>query len=183
MEDEEENPLEIFDGYQRHTYSDTYKDEIFLVWYRHGKPTAQVLETLIGVDPETGYRANRNTLKTWASTIFKERAKPYDDEVEKQIRERAVAEKVEMLQRHSDIGKKMQEYGFDYIREHKDDLRMSTALKLLIEGINIEKESAGISGALQKMLQVSDDKLLEEVVEIFKNADVDIEAMEDDNEP
>jgi len=89
-----------------------------------------------------------------------------------------VAEKVKMLDRHAKTGVKMQDMAIEYIEEHKDEIRIPTALKMLVDGVEMERASRGIPQALEKMLNKSDDDILRAVQELMNKGSVEIEQIE-----
>jgi len=160
--------------YSKHEYSSVYKDTVFLVWWRSNKPALIKLQAIIPPDPDTGRKPNIHTLSVWRTDYFIPKAATMDEEFYDQITAVAIQEKVEMLQRHSAMSVKMQRLAEDYIVEHEEDLTINSAIRLLIEGVRIERESKGIPDALQKMSDMSDDELLEEVKAILSESSGDL---------
>lgn len=153
-----------------HKFSDDYKNVVFMVWWKNSKPTISRLENIIPADPSTGIKPSKPTIQNWIRDYFIPKAAAMDQEFYEQVQEIAIQEKVEMLQRHSKVAMSMQDLAKDWILEHKDQLTMSSAIRLLIEGVRIERDSKGIPDALQKMAELSDDELLEEVKQILSES-------------
>lgn len=168
-----------------------YKDEVFTLWYSLGKPTPK--QFMRKVPPCEFAGNNRPTiyaLTQWI-TEFRERAIPLDEQVLVQVNERMVAEKVEMLNRHADVAIEMQDMGMNYLREHENDLKVSEAVKLLVAGIEIERESRGIATTVEKIGKMSDAELNKEIeklitrssVEFLPTNEEDLEDADNDSEP
>lgn len=154
-------------------YSDEYKYEVFVIWYNNGKPSAPKLAQMI---PDTweGRKPNQSALQVWIRNNFLEMAEKINSEIESEIEGRLVKEKVEMLSRHADLGNKMQNIGIDYIEQNKDQLTSSAAVRLLVEGVRIERDSRGLPQAIEKMLNETDEELLSEVMELIEGSPVEI---------
>ena len=155
--------------------SDTYKEDLFLIWYRKGRPSAKLFYNLCPENKD-GQKPAQNTLKRWISSEFKARAKILDDAVHKQLEVRLVNEKVEMLDRHAALGEKMQQMGADWLLNHKDELTASVAVRLLVEGWRIERESSGIPAAIEKIVSMTDEELLGEVEDLINASTVVVES-------
>jgi hypothetical protein len=62
----------------------------------------------------------------------------------------------------------------DKILEKQDELSSNALVRLLIEGIRIERESRGIPQALEKMVNKTDEELLDEIAQLTGGAEVEI---------
>lgn len=168
-------------------YSEPYKESVFWCWYRSGKPKAWKLHGLIEPTPER-LIPSEATLKKWIENDFVSRAEPLDITVSAVLKEKAVTEKIEMLTRHAEIGNKMQNMAIEYLDEHKDKLNQNTAVRLLIEGIRIERESRGLPTMITQINEVTDEKLMQKIQDLMENAgslefvDAKLEDVEDDQE-
>lgn len=157
-----------------------YKRSVFTTWYRAGKPQASALLKLIDPDPTNGFKYNQVALSTVITSEFRPMAESLDAAVQEELESRLIREKIEMLDRHSKTGVKMQDIALEFIDSNKDQITMNSALKLLIEGIRVERESRGIPQALEKMMLKSDDDLLADVQKILSSAEiVDVSPNED----
>jgi DNA-directed RNA polymerase beta' subunit len=115
------------------------------------------------------------TVHGWIkSERFQNQAESLDRSVADEIEARMVKEKVEMLKRHADVGFEIQNMAIDEIRKKKDDLSSNALVRLLIEGIRIERESRGVPQAIEKMVSKTDEELLEEVRKLTGGAEVEI---------
>jgi hypothetical protein len=95
-----------------------------------------------------------------------------------QINQRMVAEKVEMLNRHANVGTEIQDIALKYINEHRDDLNVSNAVRLLVEGVRIERESRGISTTIEKITNQSDEELQKQIEQLVTSHPVEFLPME-----
>jgi hypothetical protein len=161
------------------TYSMEYKWEVFSVWFRQGRPPANQLVSMIGYDEFTKNKISTATLQTWV-TEFRKQAEILDAQINNQLERRLVAEKVEMLNKHAKLGQDLQQMALDYLEEHREDLKVPNAVKLLIEGVRIERESRGIPQALEKMMDKSDEELLKEIQNIVSKSAGHILQVEND---
>ena len=172
----DEDALSISQG--RHTYTNDYKNIVFQVWYANGKPGGRRLRELIEPDEINNIKPTVPLLYQWTVGEFKPKAIFMDEQVAKELETRMVAEKVKMLDRHAKTGVKMQDMAIEYIEEHKDEIRIPTALKMLVDGVEMERASRGIPQALEKMLNKSDDDILRAVQELMNKGSVEIEQIE-----
>ena len=75
----------------------------------------------------------------------------------------------------------MQNLSLEYLEAHADDLTSAGAVRLLVEGIRIERESKGVPEALEKMSKMSDADLLEEVKKLATSSSVTLERWDADS--
>jgi len=154
-------------------FSPKYINEAFLIWYQNGKPSARMVHNLLPPD-EFGEHPSVDVVASWIKEDFDKRAEELDRQINAQIAARMVQVKVEMLERHAEIGQEMQETALRWIDEHKDDLSPSSVIRLLVEGVRIERESRGVPEALEDIAKKSDEQLLEEIQKLFKVSPVNI---------
>lgn len=150
-----------------------YKDELFTLWYSLGKPATKLFMRNIPPCEATGN--NKPTIFTVSKWVmeFRERAIPLDEQVMMQVNERMIAEKVEMLNRHADLAIEMQDMGIQYLREHETEMKSSEAVKLLVAGIEIERESRGIATTVEKIGRMSDAELNKEIEKLITKSNVE----------
>jgi len=65
-----------------------------------------------------------------------------------------------------------------FLNENQDVLSAPAAVRLLVEGIRIERESRGIPAALDKMQNMSDEQLLDEIKELMTSSSVSLEEID-----
>ncbi len=157
----------LTDGYSRSPhYSEEYEEKAFIIWYRANKPNALRLYNMLPPD-ETGRKISRERLRGWIQK-FRERAVLLDDAVKNELSDRMVKEKIEMLNRHAEIAVELQDRALDYLRKVEDnDLGASSAVRMLVEAIRIERISRGVPQVLEKMATMSDDDLLKEAEKLL----------------
>lgn len=156
-------------------YPPGYKDQIFTLWYSMGKPIARVLYSKVPVCEGYDTRPTLDTIQDWTWSVeFKERAAILDEQVMAQINQKMVAEKVEMLNRHAVIGSEMQDMAMAYLNEHKDDLGVSSSVRLLVAGVEIERNSRGIATTFDKFDKMSDSQLNDAIQRIIERAPVEL---------
>ena len=158
-----------------HVFSPEYKYKMFLLWYKEGRPGMEIFSKMVAPD-DVGSEPALSTLKSWQSH-WKTEAEILDSQIRTELEKRMVKEKVEMLSGHADLGKKMQEIGIDFINENEDDLTSATAVRLLVAGVEIERDSRGLPEALEKIMTQSDDKLLDRIKELTKDAPIEISPL------
>lgn len=164
----------------RAVFSENYKLSVFELWYRSGKPTAKVMYNLVEPDPVTGDIPTFTTLQTWMKVDFVPHADMLDQQVQMALEERLIQEKVAMFEKHAKIAVDLQEMAITYLDENQDNLKVPNAVRMLIEGVRIERESRGIPQALEKMMNRTDEELLKEVTEIVSKAPVTIEPLSEE---
>jgi len=155
-------------------YTDDYKYQVFLLWYNSGKPAARATWNMI---PESwgDHKPNSDTVAIWIrSDRFQDQAKALDESVVKEIEARMIKEKVEMLSRHAQIGFDIQNLAIEKIMDKDAELSSNALVRLLIEGIRIERESRGIPQAIEKMTTRTDEELLDEIQRLTGGAEVEI---------
>lgn len=161
------------------TFTEEYKKTVFYTWYNAGKCSNEILHEIIPF-PKTNYgrKPTKTTLQIWIRENFIDHAAKLDEGVEKTLDEAMIKTKVEMLQRHVELARNMQDIGLDFLANTEKDMTAASAVRLLVEGIRIERESIGIPGALEKMSDKTDEELLEELKKMLKGS----EAIDDGNE-
>lgn len=168
-----------------------FKDWVFVWWMEHNRPSVYVTykglprpNTLDYPDEfmDKHFKVPTATdLQPWMDE-FKARAGKLDMEARNAIDQTLVEAKVEMLKRHAEIGVNMQDMALDYLEAHRDDLGVGSSVKLLIEGLRIERESKGIPETLRKMSEMSDEKLMNEIKNLFADAPVELLQLPDEDE-
>ena len=122
-----------------------------------------------------------DTIRIWIKDIFRPRAEDLDKRLAQEIEGRLVQEKVELLYRHAEIGRKMQKKAMDCLDLiDPKDLSTNAAVRLLVEGTRIERESVGMPQAIEKMINASDEDLLNRVQELAKESQAEILIIDDD---
>ena len=161
----------------RSGFSKSYQDNLFIDWYKLGQPPIADYWLKIPLD-ENGRRPSIESLKAWGKE-WKEQAEQINLEIKDTFIEKTVAEKVEMLRRHSRDSQEIQNIALEYLRVNKDDLTPAAAVRLYQLGVDIERDSVGIPDALEKMSKLDDESLLSEISAIISDGKVDIEQIEE----
>ena len=155
-------------------YSDSYKNDLFLLWWKNQKPFSKRLWQMIPEDWD-GSKPAVTTVERWVREIFVSRAETLDNRLAQEMEGRLVKEKVEMLYRHAEVGRKIQKKALDCLDKiDPSDLSSNSAVRLLVEGVRIERDSVGLPQALEKMMSASDEDLLERVQKLTKESQAEI---------
>jgi len=165
-------------GIKKYEFDLHYKEELFLLWYRSGKPNVNKFYASMPNAPD-GNRPAQSTIGLWARTDWKLRAEDLDAQVSGEIEKRLIYEKIEMLTRHAKIGKEMQEMSKQWLTENYGEMTAASAVRLLDLGLRVERESKGIPAALESMIEKTDEELLEELKAEMKKSNVEFEMLEE----
>ena len=109
-------------GMHSHKYfTEAYKQDVFVLWYNNQKPYSNKLINLIPDSWANGEKPGKQSVRLWIDNIFKPQAEILDAQVARELEQRLVSEKVEMLSRHARIGQEIQDIAYKYLEEHKID--------------------------------------------------------------
>ena len=171
----------IIDKIERVNLNKDYKDQAFMTWYRAGQIGALRLFSILPLD-NNGRKPTKDALQIWIRE-FQDRAKDLDEAVKSELNDRMIQEKVEMLNRHSEIAVELQDRALNYLRTvNDDDLGSSAAVRMLVEAIRIERISRGVPQVLEKMANMSDDDLLREAEKLLTRSPItEIEPLDKTN--
>jgi len=151
------------------------KDSAFYLWYNSGKPKAMtLLDAIKATFTDIEKFPSAGTINNWVIE-FRTRADDLDRQMHEQLDAAIVGQKVEMLRRHARIGVKMQDVALAYLDDHAEEISPGGAIRLLVEGVRIERESSGIPEALEKMTKLSDEQLLEQIKQLATSSSVTLE--------
>lgn len=140
------------------SYSMDYVEKCFLIWYKLGRPVITEFIKHVPSDID-GSTVSYNSLVKWPIRYaWNERADVLDAEVSRQIEIQAINEKVEMLRRQADLGKKLQDAGQEYFENNPIESDR-TALGAIRTGVEIERNARGIPDALLKIAELKDEEL------------------------
>ena len=155
-------------------YPSGYKDDLFRIWFKHGKPSAQKLWEMIPDEWEVE-KPTLQTVTIWIREIYRPRSELLDERLNQELEERLVKEKVEMLYRHAKVGRLMQNKALEHLNGvDPADLSTSSSVRLLVEGLRIERDSVGIPQAVEKLLNETDEDLLNRVQNILGDSPAEI---------
>lgn len=150
-------------------FTEEYKRNIFSIWYSKGKPEPIRLYNAIPDVIDGTQKPSKATLFAWIRNDFKQMALILDEQVTKEMEARLIQDKIAMLTRHADLGQRMQDMGFGYLEDNRGELNAHAAVRLVVEGWKIERESRGMPALLQEIMDASDEELLEEVKRLTAN--------------
>jgi len=156
-------------------FNETYKLEVRNIWFRSGKKSAGSILGMISPDPEARRKPSLETMKKWIAEEFRPFADDLDQQVNDELAARMIREKVEMLDRHAETGKEMQNIALTWLRNHEDDINAIAAARILISGIDIERASKGIPKALEKMMQMKDEDIVKRIQDIISRSPTFVE--------
>ena len=148
-----------------------YTDEVFAIWYDAGKPVSTQLHQVIPEYEILKERPTPTTLREWMKAPeWIERAEQLDAETKRNLDEHHVLSKVEMFERHAEVGREMQRISLTWLKANEKDLSPGTAVRMLVDGIEIEQGAAGIPDALKKMMNMKDEDLKAEIAQLLADA-------------
>jgi hypothetical protein len=154
-------------------FSPGYVGQIFALWYDSGKASIQRIYRSIPED-NLGNKPTLATVRDWTKhEKWIERADWLDEESDARWAEKQIESRVEMLDRHAKIGKEMQEMSLEWLRENKEDLSPGTAVRMLVDGVEMERGIAGIPDALRKMQEMQDEDLTEEIAKLISDSKIE----------
>lgn len=164
-------------------FSQQFIEKVFYIWYNHGRPSAKMLVPLIPINlDEWGRTPNWSTVESWLEDFFVPRANELDAAIKEKLDGLIIAEKVEMLKRHAEVGVQMQDMAIQYLNENREEISAPAAVRMLVEGIRIERESRGIPAALDKMQHMTDEQLVQEVKNILTSTNTTLEELDANSE-
>jgi hypothetical protein len=140
-------------------FDSRYIEKTFLIWYKAGRLPYNRIINLLPPD-DLGRRPAANKFGDWRARFgWEERADILDAEVARRIESIAINEKVEMLNRHAEAAKLMVQKAIDFIKDH-DITKMDTAVRMLVQGVEIEQASRGIPTALLKIAELDNEGIM-----------------------
>jgi len=157
------------------SYDEEYIEQIFYIWYESGRATGAALQKVLPAAPN-GAKPNRNIVADWMRSYgWIERADVLDVQRSNLLDKRAIARRADMLERQAKIGKALLDKGYNYIQEH-EPTSVAEAVKLVVEGKTMERESLGYSEILQKYGQMQNTELDSELRKLLGAGDEEIEG-------
>lgn len=152
-------------------YTDDYYQQVFNIWYKNGKPTGFILHKLVIEAFPTEVAPSIHTLDTWIDTMYLSKAYELDMQVSTAIDQNLIAAKIEALQRHAIIGKKMQELGLKALENVTDNalvkFKIRDIVDLLVKGTEIERNSLVIPKYFEKIEEMDDEALVDEITKMI----------------
>jgi hypothetical protein len=160
----------------KNEFSGEYIESAFLIWYQNGREGPNDLVLNLTSFEHLG-TPSPNTIRKWIRKFrWEERAELLDKKVMDALDRGAITSKLEMLNRHADLGRLAQEKatlllfgdgatpGTINIRNARD------AIRLLVEGVRMEQESMGVEKLLDTVSKMSDDQVKNKLTKLFTKA-------------
>lgn len=143
-------------------YSLDYQNACFAIWYKAGKP--QNYSHILKILPkdEQGRSPSKALLNDYWLPDWRQRADVLDAESNNILDRNLIQARVEMLENQAKIGVTLQKLGLDYFSEHNMD-DPAVALRAIVQGVEMERNSRGLSVALQRISNMSDSQLQSEI--------------------
>jgi len=159
---------------KQHHYGDSSRSEIFQIWWKGGKPSPTALQKMIP-DNKIDKLPSIDLLRKWIKNEFEPKAASLDRQMMNEIEGRMIQEKVEMLQRHGEIGREMQSKARAALEQLDfEELPANALVRLIVEGVRIERDSVGLPEALEKLLDADDDELVDMIETITEESQAEI---------
>ena len=159
-----------------HDFSDDYRERLFLLWYKMGKPEITAFVKNAPPDEQNENKVPKiQTLHTWSrERDWIARADALDAQVSREVENLAIQEKVEMFKRHAQVGKELMDKGIAYLNdaEHGGIDSANAALRAIFDGAELEKQSRGVPQALLRLADMSDTQLANIIETLIGGRDV-----------
>ena len=163
-------------------FDEAYKTDVFNLWWKNRKPKATALRKMIPIEWGEDIPSIQ-TIRLWINDSekgFKIRAASLDRQMREASEAHMIREKIEMLQRHGEVGRKMQLKALDALETMNFSTFSENALvRFIVEGVRIERESVGLPQALEKLLSEDDENLLNRLEKIIGDSQSEILVLED----
>jgi len=154
------------------TFSEDYKDQVFSHWFENGRiVNFSLMEKL----PEyvDGRKPSEDTIRNWVGQLhWDERANALSGQISRALDNTIIGRRVEMYKKHAEIGQDMVEMGMNFLKENgiKSD---QSALRAVVEGVEIQRQSLGLAEALQKIYTMDDNQLTKELQKLLGKPPMD----------
>ena len=156
-------------------FTTDYINAVYYIWYSMGRPTTAALMPYLNED-QFGQIPKKATVTKWRrEQEWDRKADSSDEIVFRQVEKRYIQEKAQMLSKHAEIGRKMQEKGLKFLVEH-DITSAHAALRALEIGISIEKESVNLEKLLETVAGMDDAKLMSKVNQLLGDTRMNVQS-------
>lgn len=170
-------------------YTIDYKRRVFDIWYSLNRPTLSGLESYLldnRIADEYGRMPSSAVIARWKDEDdWILRADVLDAEVDQTLDKKLVEERIEMMDRQAKIGIELQEMGLEKIRSEGFD-NSASALRAILSGAELERESKGLKTALVNVLSKTDEEISDELRKLLERVSgkeiVDAELLEEGEE-
>lgn len=151
-------------------YSPRYKEIVFSVWYNNERPNISKLIGLIPAD-ESDRKPTANLIAKWIEDgEWSIRADILDEQASTGLDKELIATRIEVFKKHAEIGQTLQEYGLKYFEEHELK-NEAIALKAILDGARLERESMGLGMALTKIFSMGDNDIQKEIQKLLNKSE------------
>lgn len=139
-------------------FTPTYIEKAFATWELHNHPTIGVLIDLLEED-ENGRKPEPVTIGSWKIKYgWDNRSSTILAETQKQTDRQLVQVRMDMMKRHAELAKDVEDEAWQYLKETGFDSSAS-AVSALFKAIDEEKKSTGMGIALAQVFTMSDEDL------------------------
>ena len=176
MDNAEKKPVMLATVQGKQFYNDEYKNTVFYIWYITGKPRRGKLRQLIEPNADGDLPTDR-ALTYWINE-FQERSTELDKLVDENAKDVVIQEKTAMLEKHVALAIEMQDIAMEYLRLKKSSLNPHSAVRLLVDGIRVERESRGLPSLITEISKSDDEDLMKMIDKILESVDI----VQDDEE-
>lgn len=147
-------------------YTDSYKEKVFFLWHEGGRKISPRFVNSLPM-AENGFRPGFKTVEQWRDSHgWIERADALDAEISSRFQTEAVNKRIKMYEEHIEVSNSLISRGKQFLENNPID-EMPDALKAISLGIEIQKASVGQIEMGQKILQMSNTQLLNEITKLL----------------
>ena len=164
-------------------YSSDYREAAFRAWYQAERPTMSKLRELLNPDSR-GRIPELSVIGHWKlDDDWDARADALDGNAQIQLDNQSIQARIEMLQKHAQMGKELSDKGREYLSKNGFDTG-AEAIRAIIEGVKLERQSAGYAEFLARIADASDEDLNKELQKMLtKGSDfIDAEVKDTNDE-
>lgn len=168
-------------------YTSEYQSLVYSFWIKNDKPGIPTLLKLIPED-EYGRKPNKQTITNWKKEQgWEERYELIDIASQEELDKQLIRERVEMLQRHAALGRKMSDAGEKWLDENEID-SAAMAIRAVESGRKIEAESSGLGASLIAVFSMSDTQVQKELTSLLHRVKglgediIDVDEIPDDED-
>ena len=151
-------------------YSSEYKTKLYYQWYKAGKPSSG--KFALEVKPYEGKVPNQLTLQTWIKQ-WEIECREMDEQVKSELSKNIVQTKVEMFSEHLEQARELRIVAFNWLKENWEELTPSVAVRLRTDAMGMEQSIAGIPEAIEKMMSMTDEDLLEATLDALEDSNLE----------
>lgn len=165
-------------------YTEDYKQLIKQFWWKMGRPATLQLVKKEGFPiDEHGRKPNAQIINRWKNNeLWDFWADELDSRAMVVVENDLIAQKVEMLRRHANVGFVMIEKGLEHLASGTFD-SSSAAVAAIKAGVEIERTSRGIGEMMMKMAKMDDGALKNEIMNYINRASENNQIVEADLVP